>query len=212
MTICRLLFVLISVMLLVGCRRGYKIEDNKVYFENWNEGTGQNTDLMKDADAQTFQPIDFDCECSFCFGRDKLRLYIDGKPMPGIDPTTFNFIGNYIFRDKDSAYFFGFYNDIMDCAIKGVDPIEIELIQYPWSKAGKLLIYGKDTLSIPDIETFTPIDSDWGKTKKHLIYQNELVENGDPETFMIISNALAKDKNNTYEYGRVKKVFDDKQD
>ena len=33
--------------------------------------------------------------------------------MEGIDPSSFRFLGNHIFRDARSAYFFGFYNNLI---------------------------------------------------------------------------------------------------
>ena len=136
---------------LTSCRQGYKVENDKVYYEYWNEGSGQGKRLIEKADATTFQTVEFDCDCSFDFGKDKNHLFIDGEPINDIDPKTFKFVGNYIFADKDNAYFFGFYNNLNDCAIKGVKPSQIQLIKYPWAKAGNFLIHGHDTLYLDDI-------------------------------------------------------------
>jgi len=82
------------------------------------------------------------------------------------------------------------------------------LIKYPWSKAGKILIHGRDTLTIDDINDFQPLSEDWGKTKKHVIYGNEILEGADPETFKVINSYTGKngkDKKHTYEFGKIKK-------
>ena len=204
MAIKHLIFFVLSISILTSCRYGYKVEGDKVYYEYWNEGSGQNKRLIEQADAKTFKSLNLDCDCSFEFGKDKNHLFIDGEPIKNIDPNTFTFLGNYIFRDKDSAYFFGFYNNLNDCAIKGVNPSKIKLIKYPWAKADNLLIHGSDTLRLNDINDFIPIDDDWGKTKKHLVNSDQILYNADIETFKIISSFQGKDKRFNYEFGIIK--------
>jgi hypothetical protein len=201
----QILIALLAISFLTSCRQGYKVENNQVYYEYWNEADGQGKRLIESADANTFQKLDFDCHCSFDFGKDKLHLYMDGEPISNIDPNTFKFIGNYVFTDKNAAYFFGFYNNINDCAIKGVEPGKLQLLNYPWSKAENILIHGADTLLISDIDDFVPLDKDWGKTKKFVVYDSKILEGADPETFKIINSYTGKDKNNVYEFGKVKK-------
>jgi hypothetical protein len=131
-------------------------------------------------------------------------LFIDGKPIKNIDPINFRFIGNYVFRDKDSAYFFGFYNNINDCVIRGVNPDKLQLIEYPWAKADSILIHGRDTLIISDINDFVPLSRDWGKTKKYVISNSEILKEADPKTFEIINIFTAMDKRYVYEFGKIK--------
>ncbi|KAA9325958.1 DKNYY domain-containing protein [Adhaeribacter soli] len=200
MTTKQLTIIFLALSILTSCRRGYIVESDKVYYEFWNEGSGQNKRLIEQADAKSFKELTFDCDCNFKFGRDKNHLFIDGEHIKNIDPNTFKFIGNYIFRDKDSAYFFGFYNNINDCVIKGVNPDKIKLIKYPWAKADNVLIHGRDTVNIPDINRFIPIDDDWGKTKKYVINKNQILYGADVETFKIISSFQGKDKNFNYEF------------
>ncbi|SMO86194.1 DKNYY domain-containing protein [Solitalea koreensis] len=201
MTIKQLTFILLTLSILTSCRRGYKVEGDKVYYEYWNEGSGQNKRLIEEADANTFQNLNFDCDCDFKFGKDKNHLFIDGELIKNIDPKTFRFVGNYIFRDKDSAYFFGFYNNINDCVIKGVNPDKIKLIKYPWAKADNFLIHGSDTVQVADINDFVPIDDDWGKTKQHIINNNRILYGADVATFKPTSSFQGKDKNFNYEFG-----------
>jgi len=203
MTIKQLTFILLTLLVLTSCRRGYKVEDDKVYYEYWNEGSGQNKRLIEQADARTFQKLSFDCDCDFEFGKDKDHLFIDGELIKNIDPNTFKFVGNYIFRDKDSAYFFGFYNNIQECVIKGVNPDKIKMIKYPWAKADNLLIHGRDTVTIDDIIDFVPIDDNWGKTKRHIINNNQILYGADVATFKNTSSFEGKDKNFNYEFGAI---------
>lgn len=204
MSIKQAIIFLLSITALTGCRQGYKVEGDKVYYESWNEGSGQHKYVLKEADAATFKELDIDCDCNMNFGGDRQHLFINGELMNGIDPASFQFIGNYIFRDKDSAYFFGFFNNLNDCVIKGVDPEKIKLVEFPWAKAGSILIHGKDTVTLEDINEFKVIDEDWGKTKKHVINGDIILVGADPETFKVISNFEGKDKHFNYVFGYVK--------
>jgi hypothetical protein len=201
MTIRKIIVTVLTISILTSCRHGYKSEDGKVYYEFWNEGSGQGKQLIEHVDAKTFQKLSFDCNCSLEFGKDKNHLFIDGELIKNIDPNTFKFIGNDIFRDKDSAYFFGFYNTLNDCVIKGISPDEIHLIKYPWAKAGNFLIHGRDTVHLDDINEFIPLDKDWGKTKKYIINRNRILFGADVETFKTTSSITGKDKNYSYESG-----------
>lgn len=192
-------------LLLTACKRGYIVEEGRVYYNYWNEGSGQNKRLLEIADPATFQTLEYDCDCSFYFAKDKNRIYIDGQPIKNIDPESFRFIGNYMFSDKDSAYFFGFYNDINNCAVKGVDPENIKLISYPWAKSKDILIYGYDTIRLKDISSFVPIDRNWGKTENYVINENKILLGADPNTFKVINSYSGKDKYHTYEFGKIKK-------
>lgn len=189
----------------ISCKRSYKTENGIVYYEYWNEGSGQNKVAIEKADAKTFETTEFDCDCSFAFARDKNHLYIDGKIIKSIDPDSFKFLGNYFFRDKDSVYFFGFYSDIQDCSIRGINPEKLHLLKYPWAKSENILIHGNATLSLGDIERFSIIDENWGKTDKYVIYGNEILKNADPKTFHVINSYSGKDKNHIYEFGKIKK-------
>lgn len=203
MTIKQIIFLIFTISILTSCRRGYKVEGDKVYYETWNEGSGQNKRIIEQADAKTFQELILKNDSDFDFGKDKNHLFINGELINNIDPKTFKYIGNYIFRDKDSAYFFGSYNNLNECVIKGVNPNTIKLIEYPWAKANNLLINGQDTIYLDDINDFKPIDENWGKTKKYVINGSQILYDADVSTFKITSTFQGKDKNFNYEFGAI---------
>jgi hypothetical protein len=200
-----LLFLIISIFF-SSCNFGYKKENGKVYYKYWNAGMGISTRTfeIQDADFNTFEKIDFDCDCSFNFAKDKNHLFIDGHKYNDVDPKTFKYLGNYIFTDKDSAYFFGFYNNFNDCSIKNIEPKNIELLQYPWAKSGNYLINGKSTIYLEDINDFIVINDDWGKTKTAIINQDRILYDADVNSFNIISAYEGKDNYFNYEFGAIK--------
>jgi hypothetical protein len=197
-----------TLLTLVSCKPKYTINGDKVYYEHWNEGSGNNKDFIDSADAQTFVSLKSDDD--FYFAKDKNHVYINGSIIKNIDPNSFSYLGNYIIKDKNSAYFLGGYmdigieNNIQNCAISGVDPNKINLMKFPWAKAGNILINGSQTIAIDDINDFIPIDEDWGKTKSKIIYNNEIIYGADLGTFKVINSYSGRDKNHVYEYGKIK--------
>lgn len=201
MKIRQVIFLIFTISILTSCRRGYKVEGDKVYYETWNEGSGQNKKIIEQADAKTFQELILKNDGDFDFGKDKNHLFINGELINNIDPKTFNYIGNYIFRDKDYAYFFG--SKLNESIIKGVNPNRIKLIKYPWARADNFLIHGQDIIYLDDINDFIPIDEDWGKTKKYVINANQILYDADVSTFKVTSSFQGKDKNFNYEFGAI---------
>ncbi len=196
-----LLLAILSILAFSCQERKYIVKNNKVYIQGWDEGNGNYERLIDEADAKTFENMKIDSNYDFLFAKDKNRLYIDAKAVENIDPNTFSFVGNYIFKDKDSAYFLG--NGTEDCVIKNVDFKKIKLISYPWAKAQSFLIYRKQTLLLDDIDDFEFIDEYYGKTKSKIIYENKIIPNADPKTFRVINSYSAEDKNNKYEFGKI---------
>jgi hypothetical protein len=89
MTTKQVIIIVLIISTLTSCRRGYKVEGGKVYYEYGNEGSGQIRRLIEQADAKTFQKLTFDCDCDLKFGKDKDHLFLDGELIKTIDPNTF---------------------------------------------------------------------------------------------------------------------------
>jgi hypothetical protein len=205
MKLIKILFLSLILGLLFSCRKGYIKEDGKVYYEFWNEGSGQNKRLMKNVDYQTFNKIKFKGNSSFCFAKDKYHLFIDGDLIKNIDAATFSYIDNFYFRDKNNIYFLGFTHDMNDTSVKGIDPNYFETMKYPWAKSGKILINGQESVFVDDIESFKPIDDDWGKTNKYIINRNVILKYANPKTTKILNSYEAVDGTKKYKYGILEK-------
>lgn len=195
--------LLFTILFLTSCDQKYIVKNNSVYLKGWNEGIGNYERLISDADAKSFENIeleDFNGE----FGKDNYKVFYDGKAIINCDPKTFEFLGNYLFKDKNALYFFGFYSDSNDWRIDIVDPKKIKLFTYPWSTDGEHLLYGYKPIKLDDANDFQAIDEKWGKTKTKIIYEDQILEKADYNTFEVINYSTAKDKNHTYEYGKAK--------
>ena len=197
--------IYISVFfLLVSCNdHKYLIDDNKVYMIGWNEGNGNYKRLMKNADANTFQTIQTDSDYETLFGKDKNYVFNEEEIIKDADPKTFEFIGHYIFKDKNSAYSLGMVYDDKGPRIDSININDIKLLEYPWAKSGDRLIWQHSSLKLADINDFQPINDTYGKTKKHIIFEGKILKNVDYNTFEVIEDGFAKDKNHKYFYGDI---------
>jgi len=130
-------------------------------------------------------------------------LYIDGIGFKKADQNTFELVGNFVFRDKDSAYFFGFYDEIENTTIHNVNPNTIKVFSiFPWAKTNKTIIWGKEIINVNNVNKFVPINENWGKTDSQIIFQNNILEDVDYFSFEVIDNYIGKDKNKTFENGK----------
>ena len=191
------------VMLLMSCEKEYIIKNNSVYLKGWNEGNGNYERLVKNADAKTFENLKFK-GINGVFGKDKKTVFFDGEIVENCDPKSFTFIGNYLFKDKDALFFFGFYSSSNDWRIETLNPEKARIFEYPWSTDGVKLLYGYKPVNLENIIDFKAIDKNWGKTKTKIIYENNVIKKADYETFEVLSYSLAKDKNHTYQYGKIR--------
>lgn len=130
-------------------------------------------------------------------------MYIDGIGFKKADQNTFELVGNFVFRDKDSAYFFGFYDEIENTTIHNVNPNTIKVFSiFPWAKTNKTIIWGKEIINVNNVNKFVPINENWGKTDSQIIFQNNILEDVDYFSFEVIDNYIGKDKNKTFENGK----------
>jgi hypothetical protein len=189
--------------LFAACGKSYTVENGQVYLSGWNEASGNYQRQIEGADAASFENLEFDCDCSFAFGRDKDHLFIDGNRMEGMDPSSFRFLGNYIFRDARSAYFFGFYNNLNDTRIDSIDPGSITLLEYPWARAGDRLIHGRTSIALDDLENLEFLNGSWARNDRLVLFKTQIVDGADPSTFVATSDSQGHDRSHRYEYGKV---------
>lgn len=146
-----------SILILISsCSSPYKkyvVKGNRVYVEGWNEGIGQYKKLVGGASGKDFVVIKTDC--NLIAGKDRNNVFIDGAKIEYAHASSFEYVGNYFFKSKDSVYFFGFYNFLDDCEIKGVNPetFKVDSI-YPWAHDAHFKIYGNTILDSVDYNSF----------------------------------------------------------
>lgn len=189
-------------MCLTSCERKYIIKNNSVYLKGWNEGNGSYERLVKDADAKTFKNLKFK-NTNGVYGKDKENVFFDGIVVENCDPKTFEFIGNYLFKDRDALFFFGFFSSPKDWRIEISNLNKVRIFEYPWFTDDLNLYHGSKLVKIKNIVDFQVLNRNWSKTRTKIIYENSIVENVDYETFEVIDNYTAKDKNHTFYDGKI---------
>ena len=200
-----ILFLLAFLSIIItSCEKHYKVKKDSVYLIYCNEGSGYHKIPVIGADAKTFEVLELGHP--YLFGRDKNNIYIDEENLEGADPASFEYLGNNFFRDKNRTYHSHCYGSvkITICPIPGVDPDKIKLIKGNWAKAGNILIFCNDTLTLSDIESFKLIKGDYGKTNTQILFETKVIKEADLATFEVVDYIRAKDKNHYYEYGIIK--------
>ena len=94
------LFIFI-VSILPACT-GYVVENDGVYYRDWNEARGSGKRLLKKLDPKSFEVLD-----NNDYGKDINFVYYNGNPIAGADPGTFKFVGDLYAVDKFKAYYAG---------------------------------------------------------------------------------------------------------
>ena len=203
----KILSYLVLIVLVSGCDlsfmdKEYLIKDNKVYLKGWNEGSGSYERLIKEADGNSFVSVENDK--NILIGHDKNHVYKESTIIENFDPNTFEYLGGYFYKDSDSVYFFGYYNDVNECELEGIDPSTITVFeQYPWAKDKENVIYGRTILKINDTKSMVVLSANWAKTSSQVIYQGKLKKDIDAKSFKLLEGKFARDKNHLYESGNV---------
>ena len=91
-------FFLLSIIFL-SCSTGYKNEGDVVYYEHWNEGSGQHKNRI-DADPSTFEVLKFDR-----YAKDDKSVFYQGEKIDGADAKTFEALDEFFARDKNSGWY-----------------------------------------------------------------------------------------------------------
>ncbi|MCA6376294.1 MAG: DKNYY domain-containing protein [Cytophagales bacterium] len=198
------LTILTISIFLIGCfpKKKYKIDENAVYLTDLNEVGSEYTLRLEDADPKTFQIIETDC--NLLFGKDRSHIFVDRTMLENADPNTFRHIGQYYFADKDSVYFFGWYNELNDCEIIGANPKTMKVHElYPWAQDDSHVIYGHTITTTKDLNELKIIDKNWSRTTNTVFYKGKALDSVDISTFEIISEVKARDKKHTYVDGQM---------
>jgi DKNYY family len=87
------------ILLVVSCSTGYHNDGNAVYFDHWNEGSGQHHDKI-DADPKTFKILKYDN-----YAKDDRNVFYEGDIIRGADAASFEAIKEFYARDKNKGYY-----------------------------------------------------------------------------------------------------------
>ncbi|MFK8012944.1 MAG: DKNYY domain-containing protein [Marinicellaceae bacterium] len=203
------LTVIFFLVLLVSCTHddGYRIEGNKVVYENpWNTGFGT-TITNLDADAKTFQVLG---DNKLDWAKDKDKVFWGTKELDYMDPASFEIFTTSMAKDKDKVIC---GRDIM----KEANPREFKIRTF-LDKNGDESIYGVDKhgaficSEYPDgyfylpsnsINSFQQLEDYFFKDHENVWWGNRVLPDVNVSTFKVISGGYATDGNNIYYHKKV---------
>jgi hypothetical protein len=170
---------------LISCHSGYEKKNGKVYYK-WIHGgnwTRENT-LMEEADVQSFKTIKHDLNIHL--GKDKNNVFKDADILEHADPSTFEQVKEYYWKDNNNVYLLQFGGT--DCRIKNADPKTFNVIKdFNWAHDKNHVYYEFDKLEGVDPKAFIAVDNDWGKDNNFYYYHNRRVNFLDYQTAEIVS-------------------------
>ena len=182
-------FPFVAILLLAGCQ-GYKVENSKWSFVQWDEGRGRTVNEIQGADQNTFKPINTE------YGKDNKHVYLNGGIIEGADQNTFALLGNHYGKDGQKVFF-------QDQQIANADPNTFQIIEYGWGKDKNDVYCGSQPLKVVDVASFrllhTGILNGWAKDKSdyyHFGHTGKI--DCDYPTMKILNGSYAIDKNRAY--------------
>ncbi len=95
----KIFLIALGVSSFLSCSSGYRNSGDAVYYEYWNEGSGQQKTKL-DADPKTFTIFTFDA-----YAKDAQSVFYEGRKIAGADALTFEALGDFYARDKNYGWY-----------------------------------------------------------------------------------------------------------
>ena len=190
-TLLNIIFGLLTLTFL-GCSTGYENDGDVVYYEHWNEGSGQHKNKI-DADPKTFQILKFDA-----YAKDDKSVFYQGEKIIGADAKTFEALGDFYARDKN----FGWY---CKDTVKSSIGTTFKVINGYYSTDGHDYFFMTYPLRMTNPKGFKFVHGEgniecWTTDGKFYYYKNFKVPSDDYENLKIYpeSGGLSNDKSWAY--------------
>lgn len=222
------LLSIIVVAATAGCSSsGYKTEDGKVYWYGWKEAAGKTKDLVRGADASTFEVLHhgtYGKDSKRCYhkttsialadpasfvslteyyAKDKRHAYCGDQLIPGSHAESFELIDSKWSKDKDHCYVHS-YDGVR--VVAGADPRSFRVLGgylNSWASDKNSYFYNHEKTPTRDTASFRILDGGFAKDDNTVFFQAEVVAGADPRTFRMVDGAyIGKDKNSYYRLGR----------
>ncbi|MDH7464437.1 DKNYY domain-containing protein [Chitinophagaceae bacterium 26-R-25] len=172
----------------MSCSRGYKNEGIAVYYEHWNEGSGQHKERI-DVDPWTFKILKFKD-----YAKDDSSVFYQGEKIIGADAKTFEALDDFYARDKR----FGWYGKD---TIRNSNGLTFKVINDYYSTDGHDVFYTTYPLAMVDPKNFKFVYGEgdyecWTTDGKYYYYKNYKVPSDDYENLKIYpkSGGISSDR------------------
>jgi len=186
------IITLLLFLVITGCSTGYENTGEAVYYNHWNEGSGQHHRQL-DADPKTFRVLEFSS-----YAKDEKTVYYDGQAITGADAASFEALGDYYGKDNN----FGWYGKD---TIKTARGSSFSVINDHYSTDGFDVFFTTEPLHITEPKSFRFVAGEgeyqsWTADGKNYFYLNYKIPSDDFAHVTIYpeSGGLAKDLNRVY--------------
>jgi hypothetical protein len=188
----QIILALIIILTLASCSTGYEIDGDVVYYNHWNEGSGQHRNKIN-ADAKTFKIFEFDA-----YAKDNKKVFYQGEEIIGADASTFKALDEFYAKDKN----FGWYGKD---TIKTSEGKSFKIINSYYSTDGLDVFYVTEPLKMVSPKEFKFVNGDdddecWTTDGRYYYYENYKIPSEDYKNFIFFpkSGGLSKDKRWVY--------------
>jgi hypothetical protein len=97
----KIVLILIIVLTLSSCNK-YSVENDSVYYNSWNEGSGSHKNQLVGVNPKTFEILEYDN-----YAKDDKLVFYNGQIIKGVDALTFTALGDIYAKDKNKGYYAG---------------------------------------------------------------------------------------------------------
>ena len=172
-----------------SCKQ-YEIKDNRVYYDSWNEGSGNNSRLIVSAMARSFVELEYSA-----YGKDDGHVYYEGRIIRQADSKSFEAIGEFFGKDKNS----GFYGDKKIDTSRGES---FKVLKGNYSADNQDVFYMTEPLNVCSVPNFKIREENngwWSQDDCSYFFEGKKVQSADPKTFQILGDTpFAKDSRHVF--------------
>jgi len=127
----------------------------------------------------------------YSYFKDSQTVFIQGNPMAGADPASFQVIQEDYAQDQHHLYYF-------DQVIAGADPATFKVLASPYAQDGQSVFFMERIIPGADPQTFKILNLAFqcAADKSHAYYESQVIANADPQTFpadKLANNCTATD-------------------
>lgn len=193
--------LLIFLLTFTSCAE-YIVEEDGVYYKDWNEARGSAQRLLEAADPETFEVLEHDA-----YAKDKELVFYQGRRIEGAHAPSFESVADFYARDKYRGYYAG--DSIEASRGKG-----FKIINSYYSTDGQDVFYKTKPLKVCSAKNFEFVfddenENDWERwTTDGCFYyiSNFKVPSNDYKSIVLYKDSGGFAKDSRYVYFRSRKI------
>jgi hypothetical protein len=148
----RILLFLLPMIFLFSCKEGYQKKSGQWVWMTYGESFKKNIVWLEPVDHKSFKVLR-----DKKFAKDKEKVFISGRPIPGADPASFEVIDSKYGYAKDRNHVFIDVEKVIFA-----DPATFEYLGFPYGKDKNRVFCGTLPMDVPkrDVSAFRVVNYD----------------------------------------------------